>query len=381
MKPSDGIRIEPVETRAQREAFIDLPYRLHERRQYFVPPLRRDVRRLLDPDVHPFHKHGEVALFLARREGSELPVGRVAAIVNRLHNEVHNDKAGFIGFFDADDDPAIFRALFDRAAAWLKQRGRDTMIGPCSFSTNEECGLLVDGFDRYPSLMIPWNPPYYATHIEALAPSTAIGLLSYWMNREELTDRLFRLHEGAKKRLERQGLLRIRPVDLKRLDAEIQIIQELYNNAWKDNWGFVPMTGDEVAFMAAEMKAIIDPRIILIAEFDGKPAGFSLALPDFNIVLAHLGGELGPAGLLKTFLLRKSIKCFRLLALGIDPAFRKRGLDVILYGETALRGLAVGYFQAEFSWVLEANREMNQAMNAIGAKVIRKHRIHEWKLE
>jgi len=380
MTPSNSLRIEPVETRAQREEFIELPYRLHGQRQYWVPPLRRDIRRLIDPEIHPFHRHAEVALFLARR-GDNGPVGRVAAIQNHLHNQVHNDKTGFIGFYDAEDDPEVFRALFAHTVGWLRERGCDTLRGPCSFSTNEECGLLVDGFDRHPSLMIPWNPPYYASRYEELHPKTAIELLSYWMNREELTERLFRLHEGAKKRLERQGKLVIRTLDVKRLDEEIQIVESLYNQAWKDNWGFVPMTREEVAFMAADMKAILDPSIILIAEFDGKPAGFSLALPDFNLILAHLEGKLGPVGLLKAFLLRKSIKSFRLMALGVDPAFRKRGLDVVLYGETTVRGLAQGYFQAEFSWVLEGNREMNQAMKAIGAKVIRRHRIYEWPIE
>ncbi len=382
MTPSDSpsLRIEPVTTRSQREAFIEVPFRLLGDRQHWVPPLRRDVRRLLDPAIHPFHQHAEVALFLAYGNGSE-PVGRIAAIRNHLHNEHHRDRVGFYGFFDAVDDVEVFRALLDHAAAWLAERACDTMRGPCSFSTNEECGLLVEGFERYPSILLSWTPPYYQARIEQLGARPSMDLLSYWMNREELSEKLFRLYDSAKKRLERQHRLSIRPVNLKRLHAELEIVQRLYNRSWSDNWGFVPMTTAEMAFMAKDLKPIVQPDLAIIVELDGAPAAFSLALPDYNIVLAHMNGSLGPTGLLKAVLLRKSIKSFRLLALGVDPDYRRKGLDLLLYAESARRGLDMGYRQAEFSWVLETNREMNRAMISIGAKVIRRHRFYEWPLD
>lgn len=380
MSSASGIRIEPVETKSQREEFIELPYRLHSRRQYWVPPLRRDIRRLIDPKIHPFHRHSEAALFLARDSANGTVIGRAAAILNRRHNEFHKEQAGFIGFLDADDNREAFAALIEKVEQWLRERNCTIMRGPCSFSTNDECALLVEGYDRPVSIMIPYHPPYYKTHIEALGARKTVDLLSYYMVREDLTERLFRLSEAAAKRLSAKNRLTIRTLDMKNLDHEMKIVQDLYNRAWAGNWGFVPMTDEEIAFMAGDLKGIVDPRIVIIAELDGKPAGFSLAVPDFNIVLTHLGGRLGPLGILKALLLKPSIKTFRLMALGVDPDFRQRGLDVVLYGESTRRGLAAGYQEAEFSWILESNERMNSALKAIGASVIRRHRMYEWPL-
>lgn len=378
--PAGDWIVEPVLATAQRDEFIELPYRVHRGLQYWVPPLRRDVRRLLDPKIHPFHQHASVAYFMARKSADAPAAGRIAAIINHRHNEHHHDRVGFFGFLDAEDDRLLFHALLHRAAQWVHEQGYDTLRGPCSFSTNEECALLVEGFDRPACVMIPYHPPYYARHIEVLGGQKAVDLLSYWANRENLTDRLYTLRERAMKRLAAQGTLTIREVRLKHLPDELKIVQAIYNEAWGDNWGFVPITDAEIAFMASEMKPIVDPRLALIAEFNGVPAAFSLALPDFSQLLMHMNGRLNPLTMLKAWQLRSSVKLVRILALGVAKEFRNRGFDVILYGETARRGIEAGYWQGEFSWILEDNQKMNQALLAIGASVRRRHRIYDWPL-
>ncbi len=373
-------RVERVASRADREAFIDLPFRLHARRRFWVPPLRRDLRRMMDPRAHPFYRHAEVEFYLAREARTGQVVGRVAAIANHRHNEIHRERTGFFGFLEAVDDREVFRALLARAAGRIGQWNLDTLRGPCSFSTNEECGTLVEGFDRPTTLLMPYNPPYYPRQIEALGARKAMALLSSWSGREEVTQRLFRLAGRARARLDAKNLLRVRPVELRRFTDELRIVQRLYNSAWEKNWGFVPMTDEEIEFMARELKPVIDPRVVLIAEYDGAPAGFALAVPDVNPLLKILNGRLTPLGLLQVALMKRSIQTIRVMALGLLPEFRHRGLDVILYAETARRGLDAGYEEAEFSWILETNQKMNQALEGIGGRVSRRHRLYEWSL-
>lgn len=370
-----SLRIEPVRTDRDRKAFIALPFRLYASDPYWVPPLIREIKERLDTRKHPFFNHGKAELFLARDNGRV--VGRIAAVVDEAHNRFHNEKTGAFGFVEFENDMEIAAALLGRAAAWCEERGMGRFRGPLSYSTNEECGTLMDGFDTPPVLMMPYNRSWHGEIFSALGLEKGRDLLAYYVDRSAPFDRLKRITERVIARYR----LKIRPVDLKRFDAELEIIRRIYNEAWANNWGFIPMERDEFSWQARQMKQILVPELALIVEEAGEPAGFSLSLPDYNQVLIKLGGRLFPFGLIKFLILRKRIDAIRVMAMGVREAVRTIGAEGVMIHRTIEAGLRMGYEWAELSWVLEDNKVMRNLAERLGAKAYKRYRIWEAPIE
>ena len=358
--------------------FIDLAWTINARDPLWVPPLRMTLATVLDRKKHPVHQNLEVAYFLAERGGR--PVGRIAAIVNRRHNEFHGDRTGFFGLFECENDAATASLLLDTAAARLRERGRETMLGPTNLTTNEELaspGVLIGGFDTRPILQMTHNPRYYAELLEAGGMQKAKDLLAFWMEGSEPPERAVR---GFERALQRHGVV-IRTLDMKRFREEVDLLKELYNSAWSLNWGFVPMTDAEFEHLAKEFKPIADPDLCLIAEVRGKPVGFSLSMPDFNEAFRHIpDGRLFPFGLFKFLWYKRKIHTIRLMTLGFRPEYHHLGLGPAFYVTTWRTGSRKGYTSAEASWVLEDNHEMVRALERMGAREYKRYRMYEREL-
>ena len=331
------IRVEPVTTRAQLNAFVELPWTIYDGDPNWVPPLKADVRKAFDPSKHPFHEHSEAEAFLAFR--GDRVVGRICAIRNRNHESFHEESTGFFGWFESIDDPAVATALLDRARDWLRERGLETMRGPTSFSTNETSGIYIGGDDGPPVLMMAYNPRYYPTLLETYGLSKAKDLFAWWIDSDPPTEYLLR----AEKLLNRRYDLTIRTIDMSRFDDELAIVRRLYNQAWEKNWGFVPMTNAEIDHMAAELKHILDPNFAFFVEdAEGEAFGFALAMPDFNYVLKRLDGKLFPFGIVKALLLARRIRVMRVMILGLVPEWRGKGIDALLYAQFLRAGIKRG---------------------------------------
>lgn len=356
-------------------AFIDLPYRLHARDPLWVPPLRRDVKFLLSRDRNPYFEHGDAAFFLAERLGEV--VGRIAAIANRLHNETHGDRVGFFGFFECVNDQGVADALLAAAAGWLRERGFDTMRGPASYSVNDECGLLVDGYDTPPTVMMPHNPPYYLTLLERAGFTKAKDLLVYQAGSEEryvpVPERLTRATELMAQRL---GVT-VRPMNMKDFKGEVERIKALYNRGWERNWGFVPMTDKEIDHLAEAFGPVAIPDLVPFAEKDGVPIAFGLALPDLNAVFRrYRSGRFLPAALHALWAVkREQIRRARILLLGVVPEWRGKGIDAILYHWIWTRSATHDITWGEAGWILEDNPAMNAGLVKMGFSVYKTYRL------
>ena len=379
--PIPDIRVTPVTTRAELNEFVTFPWRVYRDDPNWVPPLISDARKMFDPAKHPFHQHGEVQCFLARRgpsSGSEsgMVVGRIGAIVNHLHNEVHSEKTGFFGFFDTMPDAGIPPYLFRAAADWLQARGMERMRGPAGFSSNEEWGLLVDGFDRPPMVMMTYNPPAYVRYLEDYGFLKAKDLVAYYMRSDlPMPDRLLRAVEQID-----GPPVTIRCLDMKHFYQDVGKVREVYNAAWEKNWGFVPMTDAEIHHMARELKPVVDPDFVIFAECEGKTVGFSLVLPDANRALKAANGRLFPFGLVRMLIAAKRIKEVRVLTLGVIPEYRRRRIDMMLYLHLWRTGLRKGIIGAELSWILEDNVLIRRPMERLGARVYKTYRIYDYPL-
>jgi GNAT superfamily N-acetyltransferase len=358
--------IRRVENSSDLARFIDLPYRLHRRDLNWVPPFRAEVKKLLDRKHNPFFQHAEADYFLAERDGEV--VGRIAAIHNFLHNEVHKDAVGFFGFWECINDFQVAAALFDTVAAWLKARGLDTMRGPMSFSVNDECGLLIDGFDMPNSIMMPHNPPYYLTLMETAGFTKAKDLIALQggslagpVTPPERTERAVEL-------LKKRYGITIRPLNMKKFAAEVELVKKLYNDCWEDNWGFIPMTDAEIDVLAASFKPVVIPELVPFVEKDGKAIAFGLTLPDLNEALrTNRNGAMFPASLTMLYKIKmKKLTRSRILLLGVVPEWRGKGIDSALYHwiwtKTAARGIGWG----EASWLLEDNTGIIQGLSKAG---------------
>jgi hypothetical protein len=337
-----------------------------------------DRKKFLDEKRNPFFQHARVRHFLALRDGR--PVGRITGIVNDLHNDFHSEKTGFFGFFDCVNDIDVAGRLLHSAADFVKNQGMKIIRGPENLSTNDEVGLLVDGFDSPPTIMMTYNPDYYIDLYNKLGLTKAEDLIAYYIDdRNSPSERIQNIVDKMRSR----GKIEIRTIRLDDFENELQTIRTIYNAAWSKNWGFVPMTEEEFSYVAGDFRKIVDPDLIFLAFVNGKPAGFSLALPDYNPILKKMNGRLFPLGLLKFIYhtkLRWNITGLRLITMGVVHDYQKTGLDMIFFVETFNEGIRKGYRWAEISWVLEQNVLMNKAALQMGARPYKKYRIYEKSL-
>lgn len=368
------IEIEIIRKPRQLKDFFGLALRLYRHDPNWVAPLLSDQKKLLDPKRHPFFDHAQMTRLLARRNGRV--VGRICAIDNRAHVEYWQEPVGFFGFFECENDPDAAKALIEAAANWLQPRGLDFLRGPVNPSTNDTCGLLIEGFDSPPMFMMPYNPPYYAELLEKAGLSKVKDLYAYKLTKDDIPPRLIQTGQKIRER----ATVTIRPINVKDIHAEIGRVRAIYNSAWSKNWGFVPMTMEEFNYTANDLKQILDPELAFIAEDQGRPVGFSLALPDINVALRHIQGRLYPFGILKVLYHARKIKQARVITMGVIEEYRGRGIDSLFYLETFERGIKRGYEWAETSWILEDNVLMNRAMEMMGGKLYKRYRIYQMAL-
>jgi GNAT superfamily N-acetyltransferase len=364
------LEIVEVEKGKGLKKFIDLPYALYAKDPLYVPQLKREVRDQLSAN-NPFFQHAEARYFVAEDRGRTL--GRIASIVNKRHIEFHNEEVGFFGFFEALDDPAVSGLLLETAAHDLRRKGMKTMRGPMSFSTNEECGLLVEGFDTPPMLMTPYNPPYYSELMEQYGLRKIKDLYAYIHDVQATApEKVTRVALIAEKR----GIS-VRPIVKKKFHEEMLVFKEVYNSAWEENWGFVPLTDAELINLGERLKQIVVPELTLIAEDQGRPVGFLGLVPDFNMVLRHMQGRLTPLSIIKALYYSRKIKGLRLLLLGIKREYRNKGVEALLMRE-AFKGIKKrGYTRVEFSWILEDNIPVQRIIEMADGRLYKKYRIYE----
>jgi len=368
------LQVAPVRSRADLRRFVDLPWRLYAGDPCWVPPLKSQVRGLLDRK-HPFYADGAAdrEVFLAWR--GKRVVGRIAAIVNRAHNAFHEDRWGFFGFFECEDDAVAAAELLAAAADWVKAKGCDTLVGPANPSTNYECGLLTAGFDTPPTVMMTYNPPGYQSLIENAGFAKAKDLLAFSSPvHPKSLERLQRFTEKARKR---EPSLVTRPVVLSEFRREVGIIREIYSKAWERNWGFVPPSEAEFDWLARDLKPLVDPELLRLAFIDGVPAGFLLALPDVNPALAVLDGSLlNPIRLVRAQLIGRRRAGLRLITMGVKAEFRLRGVEAVMFCEGLQAALDRGYRSCEYSWILEDNELAKRTVRLMDAELSKVYRMY-----
>jgi GNAT superfamily N-acetyltransferase len=378
--PATSVEIRPVASRSELNAFIKLPWRLYRNERNWVAPLLMDVKKRLDQKKNPFFKHTEAQYFLAWRDGR--PVGRISAHIDRNFNEFQNNDWGLFGWFECEDDPEAARALLEGAERWLRERGRDRMVGPMDFTTNDECGLLIEGHERPPIILCPWHHPYYQRIFEQdVGMAKAMDLYMWSLHvtgRENVHPAIW---EAADKLEAEHGIV-CRKFRKKDLHAEITRFLDVYNAAWESNWASVPLNEDEVRHMAKDLRPILDENWAMVAEKKdtGEVVGAALTLPDFNQVLAKLNGRLLPFGWIKALRERKNIDAVRVFALGVKPEYQHTGVAARFYQmhfDAAERTPQKG---GEMGWILEINKPMNRAMEGMGGEIVRRYRIYEREL-
>lgn len=382
---------------ADRKRLIKLQFRLYKGDPYWVPPLVADRLKFLDPRHNPSFEYMQVAYFVAEAVvvpehsptglpvgGMEQDVGMIAAILNPRHNEIHGDSIGFFGFFECINNQDVADALLDAAAAWLRQQGRTAMRGPLNFTMTDEVGLLVDGFNDAPRILMPYNPPYYPELVEANGLSGVMDLYAYHFDLEalfgndpdKLPEKLVRVAEKLKQR----GKLSIHKLNMKQFDAEVEKLKGIYNAAWEKNWGAVGVTDHELAHYAQEMKPILDPDFAFFIEREGQPVGVALSLPDANLVLKKMNGHLFPFGFIQALRYQKKIQWVRVWALGVLPEHRRLGVDAVMIYETALVAMRKGMKHVECSWILANNLDMRRPIENLGGEIYKTYRVYEKEL-
>ena len=372
------LTVRPVRGRRDLRRFIELPFELHRDADRWIPPLVSERRRFLDRSKNPFFEHAEAGYFLCEREGEV--VGRISAQIDERWDEFQGGNDGMFGFFECANDVAAARALVGTAAEWLRERGRERMLGPMDFTTNDECGLLIEGYEIAPMILQPWHPPYYRDLLESQGLDKRMDLLMWKLALGELKeeDEFHPLiHAAAEKSANEHGVV-IRGMRKRDLTSEIKRFMEVYNEAWGPNWGFVPITEAEVDFQAKNLKPILREEWAMIAEKeDGEVVGAALTLPDVNQVLAKMGGRLFPTGWLTFLRGRRKIDRVRVFALGVKPEYQHWGVAAALYVRHIETAARVGIPAGETGWILETNEPMNRAMEGMGGSVVKKYRLFE----
>lgn len=372
------VEVVEVESSGQLDQFIRYPFTLYKDVPQYVFPLIVERKEFFDQKKNPFYRTARVKLFLAMRDGEVC--GRIATCVNFAHNQYHQEKTGFFGFFDTPDDFDIASRLLKVAMITLKKEGMEKMRGPMNFSTNHEIGFVVEGYDTPPTVMMPWNFPYQVKLAEQFGLKKVMDLLAWELTREDgIPERI----QNVVAKMAARTKITLRSLKLRDWDAEVERLNAVYNAAWAPNWGFVPMDKSEFTHMCGQLRQIADPDLVLIAEFEGKPVAFSVALPDINQALIRLKGRLLPFGLLKLLWhtkVRNKVTTVRLITMGVIPEFQRRAIDMVFFVETFKRAVDKGYKVGELSWTLETNELMVRSAGDMGGKLKKKYRIVEMPL-
>jgi GNAT superfamily N-acetyltransferase len=377
-----SVEIRSVQSKRDLKRFVKVPFRLHRDHPQWVPPLIFERMEFLNRDKNPWFEHGEAEYFVAERDGE--PVGRITAQIDERWDEAQGGSDAMFGFFETVDDPAVAAALLDAATGWAASRGRSRVLGPMDFTTNDEVGILIEGHELRPMILENWHPPFYRTLLEAHGFGKAMDLLMWELELGSLKQgEEFdpAIHAAAEKALREEGVT-IRNIDKGNLEREMRLFTPVYNDAWSDNWGFVPPTDAEIAFHAKILKQVLDEDWAYIAEKDGEAIGAALTLPDINQVMAKLGGRLLPFGWLRFLLSKRKIDRLRVFALGVKREYRHSGVAAGLYLkhlETAGQPGAIK--GGEMGWILETNEPMNRAMQGMGGEVVKRYRIYEKALD
>jgi GNAT superfamily N-acetyltransferase len=355
--------------------FLKVSYGIYPDDPNWVAPLLMDLKKVFI-DANPMFEHAVMQLWVARRNGQD--VGRIAGIIDHNHNRAAKDQASFFGFFESVNDPEVSRRLFDTVVAWTRQAGLKRILGPMNPTTNDECGLLIEGFDSPPVLMMTYNPRYYVPLVEAAGFRKTKDLLAFHIDLAKIPiDRLSRIAAKVK---QRNPEVVLRPVLRKTVLQDIAKVKEVYNAAWEDNWGFVPMTDAEMDFLAARLKPLLMEGIVWMAEVDHEPVGFLIALPDYNIPLKPMKGRLltpKVLGLIRCLLGWKVLTRTRTIILGVKEKYRTKGLESAMLIEGLKVAFEAGIRESEASWILEDNVRMCRLLEAIGGRPYKTYRIYE----
>jgi GNAT superfamily N-acetyltransferase len=368
------LEIRPVVSKSDLRAFVKLPWAIYRNEPKWVPPLLMDVKKRLDRRKNPFFAHAEAEYFLALRDGR--PVGRISAHIDRNLNEFQGNDWGLFGWFECEDDPEAAAALLAAAEEWLRARGRDRMVGPMDFTTNDECGVLVEGHDRTPIILTPWQHRYYPALLEGAGLTKAMDAYMwelYITARDKVHPAIWEM--AAKVKTEHG--IDVRPMRKRDLESEVQRFLEVYNAAWERNWGFVPLTEDEVRHYAKDLKPVLDENWAFIAQKGDETVGAALTLPDFNQVLHKLNGRLLPFGWAKALWYKRKVDRVRVFALGVKREYQHTGVAARMYElhfDSAARTPQTG---GEMGWILESNEAMNRAMEGMCGKIVRTYRWYE----
>lgn len=355
--------------------FLDVAYAIYGDDPNWVAPLLMDLKKVFT-DANPLFQHAEMQLWVARRDGRD--IGRIAGIIERSHNEFHGERTAFFGFFECIDDSGVCARLFDAVTVWARGKGMNRILGPMNPTTNDECGLLIDGYDAPPVLMMTYNPRYYQPLLEGVGCTKAKDLLAFAFDMVNgPKERFARFMEKFRRR---EPEVRLVPLDKKHLTEQLAKVKVVYNQAWEKNWGFVPMTDGEIDFMAERLKPLLTDGLAFVAETPGGPVGFLLAMPDFNEALKPLRGRLLSWGLLKAlpyFLGWKPTKYVRCITLGVTAKARGRGIEAAMLAEALTTCLRLGYQRGEASWILEDNTPVQRTIGLFGGEVYKRYRVYE----
>lgn len=365
-----------VASEEEKQTFIEFPYSHYVDDQYWVAPLIIEQKKLLDTNKNPFHKNAEIALFNVSYNDKH--AGRIAAIVDHRYNKHHNTKTGFFGFFECINQQSTAELLFKVAEDWLREKGMNSVMGPANPSMMDEIGILVEGFDKYPTILMPYHKEYYDDIIKNSGYKKEMDLLAYLVTQDSVDhERANRAMDIVKKRL--PGIS-IRKIKMRKIKEEVKIIREIFNSAWKNNWGFIPLSSEEFDKLASDLKSIVDDDFAHIAEIDGVPVAFSIALPDYNQIFRKMNGRLLPTGIFKILWNRNKINKVRTALMGVIPEFQGRGIDVLLHREAILSGMKKGVYSSEVGWILENNVQMVRVAERMGGTIDKRYRVYSKSL-
>ncbi len=358
--------------------YIDFPHQLYKDDPKYVPELFLSQKDMFSRKKNPFFEHAEVESFLAVENGQ--CVGRISAIVNHHYNQYHGCNVGFFGFFDVIDRYEVAALLFDKACAWCRGRDLDAVLGPTNFSTNDTAGILIDGFDEPPKIMMTYNKPYYQDFVEKYGFIKEMDLFAYILYTKKASEKSIRLAKTLEERLAKQGIT-FRNVHMKHFYDEVAKIRDIYNDAWKKNWGFVPWTDAELKHLADNLKMIVNSDWCYIAEHQGEAIGFGVTLNDINeVTIGFKKGRLLPFNLFKLLFNKHKTRYVRILALGVKEAYRKKGIEAIFFAKNILQARKDNVIAGEVSWVLENNVEMNTSAQKLNAELYKTYRIYRINL-